>query len=339
MSNILDINIPNNSNDKHLINEVATQLHQFLPTLSYGLCSEISNKRDEEAAVNAALAWYQQQITRSATENVVQELDNEHISNPTTIQDLINTTVKQAVDRKVASIKTKLKKNIEKNLQKKLGNPQTNQLGTPDFTHWSNKILAIQQQPANKYFAKISNLTFHNLCNKFSPPPGTHWLLGLGPKFIPQWKHPQTNLTHTFTAFVRDVRSKYNFAGIQSNQISKNEQKIYIKSDWEPDVGNIELESRLTNFQQLTLALSHANSKSVCLTKNINQIQYKTLLRLKNNPNIITLLANKNLGPVIMDQQEYLNRVLSEHLLDSSTYQHLTKQTALKHLNDIKDRL
>ena len=135
-SKIFDINLPNDSNDKRLINEVATQLQQILPTLSYGLCSKISNKRDEEAAANTALAWYQQQkITKSATENVVQALDNEHISNPCKIQDLINTCVKQAVDQKVASTETKLKKNIEKKLTKKHIRRSTNEPARNAYLH------------------------------------------------------------------------------------------------------------------------------------------------------------------------------------------------------------
>ena len=95
-----------------------------MPTLTYQLCHEVSSKRDEEAAANAALAWYQQQLTKSATEQVAQALDNEPKANPETLQTLINDSVAKAVEKKVASAQTKLTQTIQQNLQKNLtGSP------------------------------------------------------------------------------------------------------------------------------------------------------------------------------------------------------------------------
>ncbi len=172
-----------------------------------------------------------------------------------------------------------------------------------------------------------------------NPPPGVQQLLGLGPKFIPPWTYPRPNLLHTLQHFAREIRLKYTFAGTTSQPISKNARKIYIKSDWTPPYGNDDLKAHLKNYQNLTTVLVSANCNSISITRNLNRIQYNTIHRLKNNPHIIVLLANKNLGPVLMDRSEYISCVISDHLSDSTTYQQLTKSEALKHLDDIKDQL
>lgn len=75
------------------------------------------------------------------------------------------------------------------------------------------------------------------------------------------------------------------------------------------------------------------------ITKKLNHLQYNTIKRLKNNPDIIILLADKNLGPIIMDRTEYISRGFSDHLSDSKTYKQLTKSNALHQLDNIKDQL
>ena len=89
-----------------------------MPTLTYQLYLKVSPKRDEEAAANAALAWYQQQLTKSAPKQVAQALDNKPKASPETLQTLINDSVNKAVEKKVASAQTKLTKTIHQNLKK-----------------------------------------------------------------------------------------------------------------------------------------------------------------------------------------------------------------------------
>jgi len=40
-----------------------------------------------------------------------------------------------------------------------------------------------------------------------------------------------------------------------------------------------------------------------------------------------------------MDRKEYINRVLTEHLLDSTTYTQLSQTSALQQLNDIQEQI
>ena len=210
----------------------------------------------------------------------------------------------------------------------------------PNLTHWENCKQILQQTTYNKQKNQpIKNLTFHNLCSKYKPPPGTKNLLGLGHKFIPQRHFPKPILHQTLANFKRDVRLKYTFAGEIPSPMSKNDKKIYIKSDWDPPTGNDELESRLSAFSTtLTESIATHNS-SIPKSSNLTRLQYHTLQQLKDNDDIIVLLADKNLGPVTMDKDTYISRVLTEHLSDTATYQQLSEKEARDQLYNAREQL
>ena len=211
----------------------------------------------------------------------------------------------------------------------------------PTYTHWSNKTTVLKSVSTSKYFNPITNLTFHNLCKKHAPPTGTKQLLGLGHKFIPQRPLPTQNLHSTFSEFARNVRLKYTFSddNQNSNTFTKNDRKIYIKSTWSPEHGNNELENRLNKFHTHLQYLTSRNLQSINKSTNLTRPQTETLSKLKADPHTITLLTDKNLGPVVMDRQEYINRVFSDHLLDNNTYQRLSKQEADQKLDEILEYL
>jgi len=52
----------------------------------------------------------------------------------------------------------------------------------------------------------------------------------------------------------------------------------------------------------------------------------KTLKLLSNNYQFITVPSNKNLGPVIMERNKYINLVFHNHLNNKSTYLELSSQ-------------
>ena len=209
-------------------------------------------------------------------------------------------------------------------------------VANPNLTHWHNCRNKISQLTTSQYFHDIKNLTFHNLCIQHTPPPGTKYLLGLGHKFIPQRAFPTSLLQPTFQDFNRNTRLKYTFAGQPHNSLTKNDKKIYIKSDWIPDLGNDDLETRLENFKkQLTKIVTENRTKLLRPTFNLTKTQYQTLHSLKNNKHIIVLLADKNLGPVIMDRKVYIERVVSEHLSDEKTYEQLKEKVAHSKLKEL----
>ncbi len=219
-------------------------------------------------------------------------------------------------------------------------NDQYGFTANPLLTHWTNIKLKLSNISITEYTNNINNLTYHNLCVHFSPPQGTKQLLGLGPKFIPQRAFPNPAITSSFNAFQHDARLKYTFAGAEPSDFTKNDRKIYVKSTWIPPPGNYELESRLNNFRDSLLSIN--NERIQNLTKpsyNLNRIQHNTLNSLKNNDDIIILLADKNLGPVTMDKHTYIKRILNDHLSDHNTYCQLSETTAERQLQDLREQL
>ena len=147
---------------EEITNNISSTLQQILPTLTYHLSHEVSSKRDEEAAANAALAWYQQQLTKSATEQVAQALNNEPKANPETLQTLINDSVNKAVEKRVASAQTKLTKTIHQNIQK-------NSQGLPHQTQTTGRPFHISESAYNQQQQ-------HSTHPKFTPANPTRYL-------------------------------------------------------------------------------------------------------------------------------------------------------------------
>jgi len=71
---------------------------------------------------------------------------------------------------------------------------------------------------------------------------------------------------------------------------------------------------------------------------NITPLQAKALATLQKNKNIVIKPTDKNLDPSVMDTIDYVDQILTEHLL-TDTYLQLTEGEAKYRLNDIKDTL
>ena len=207
------------------------------------------------------------------------------------------------------------------------------------FSLWQNKLDVLANTPTAIYFAIPQNMSYHNLCEKYTIPIGSNNLLGLSHKFIPQRYKPKNTIEKSLAAFHRDARLRYFFRNQDppEDSIDETPKKLYIKSDWEPPLGNSILESKLTNFSNALRDkyTAHKPKRNI----NLNKVQLNTLAELKNSRDIIVLLADKNLGPVLMDRDKYINRIYSEHLNDTTTYQPIEKFTALHTMNELRNKL
>ena len=160
----------------------------------------------------------------------------------------------------------------------------------------------------------------------------------------------ENELDKSIKAFERDARIKHFFQDAQKNYDENDnatitsEQddytcpaRLYIKSKWDPPIGNEILESRLNNFaQHLRRNLIGQDTRN---PPNLTKLQRHALQSLKKSPNLIVLLADKNLGPVVMERSTYIERVLSEHLSDTSTYQEIEKFSAISAIANLREKL
>lgn len=61
---------------------------------------------------------------------------------------------------------------------------------------------------------------------------------------------------------------------------------------------------------------------------NLTECQRHTLFELANSTTLTICKSDKNLGPVIMDRDDYMKFVFRDHLSDKKTYKQLTVQQA-----------
>ncbi len=107
-----------------------------------------------------------------------------------------------------------------------------------------------------------------------------------------------------------------------------------------PPPTTIAIENKITTFDKHLKSLQ-INVKE--RNKNINHFnltkpQLQTLWSLKNNKEFVVKPSDKNLGPVIMNTEDYIKMALIQHLL-TTNYQQLPPQQAKNHLENIKNTL
>jgi len=107
-----------------------------------------------------------------------------------------------------------------------------------------------------------------------------------------------------------------------------------------PPPANITIENKITEFEK---QLKSLQTKVKEKNKKINHFyltkpQLQTLQTLKNNKEFTIKPSDKNLGPVIMNTDDYVKMVLTQHLL-TTDYQQLTPEVAKSHLENMKNTL
>ena len=161
----------------------------------------------------------------------------------------------------------------------------------------------------------IANPTDHNLCSNFTPPPNIRDLLRLGLKFcILHRKLHSSTLSTSMERFRRDIRLRFffdsNHEGNSSDMESPHKKKLYIKSDWQPPYTLKPVEQRLTSFEKEISYFRHKLRTTIPPATNLTAPQEYALKFLKNHKDLIVLMADKNLGPVLMERKVYISETL-----------------------------
>lgn len=90
------------------------------------------------------------------------------------------------------------------------------------------------------------------------------------------------------------------------------------------------IEGALNRFEK---ALHSAfTSRDRKLGTNITKLQENALCYFQNHPEHIILLANKNLGPCVMNRSDYVKQVLLQHLSDTSSYERISESAEKAYL-------
>jgi hypothetical protein len=191
-------------------------------------------------------------------------------------------------------------------------------------TNKHNLAIQLSRQSAFLLFSRPRNLSCHNLCTRLHPPPHFQSLLGLGLNFCPKPAYttgPQ-DFAKVADRFRRDIYTQMMFAGAPDIYDPK---QLFIRSDWEPDSASVPIEFRARVSYFLKQTRAHFQKRRA--QPNLTPLQNKLLQDLRDSKDFIVVPSDKNLGPCILERQEYIEKVL-EHLSDTITYRQLSSEEA-----------
>jgi hypothetical protein len=178
------------------------------------------------------------------------------------------------------------------------------------------------------YFSRPSNMAFHDLSTVFKPPKNLRSLLGLSLKFIPS---PRTNVPWKafedlpFSRFERELKVKV-FMDDHEDDGTYN-QDLYVKSRWTPPPWKtpLEITRRLNSFKEAIKKLVKPKQSP----SNLLLHQKKALNYLRNKQDFLAVQCDKNLGPAIIECDEYIKLAFRDHLNDTLTYRRLSPIDAI----------
>ena len=140
------------------------------------------------------------------------------------------------------------------------------------LSKWTNAKFILGNMLQQQYYNRIKNMAYHNLCTYTSPPANIGSLLGLGLKFCIQSRRPfKDSIRGGIDRMRRDVRLKYLFAG--SEESTEYNPKLYIKSDWEPPIADLDIENRIDDFEQKLTQLRLAKNSFTTPSTNLTPTQ------------------------------------------------------------------
>jgi hypothetical protein len=178
------------------------------------------------------------------------------------------------------------------------------------------------------YFSKAMNTAFHDLTGGKSLPVAIKSLLGLSLKFIPtpRYSPSATDVAPSLDRIERDIGLRTFFAGRDHEETPK----LRAKSTWRPPVPPQQVDYRVNNFLKGLKSILHRRTGK----QNLTPYQRQLLKSLQENESVIIASADKNLGPVGIDVEQYIKLGL-DHLLDPHTYELLTEDQAKKDTDDL----
>ena len=175
-------------------------------------------------------------------------------------------------------------------------------------------------QLTNKSIFNLSTTTF---------PPEVLDALALNLNFIPIPKnqHP-SQLLDSHNELARNIRLNKYFMHSDATTnptIQTLKRRCNIKSTWEPPPAGQHIEQYISHSRKALesfvehILTTYTHNQSPKQPKLLN-----ALLQIKNNPSIIIKSADKNLGPVILDKQTYIDiSTNASNLGDTNTYRKL----------------
>jgi len=199
-----------------------------------------------------------------------------------------------------------------------------------------NAIRMLLEQPGYLVTQKPRQSSFHNLCSASTTiPPTLHSLLGLGLNFCPTPTTTTPLDQVELKRFTKDYRRRILFANgpeLESDSI------LYVKNtQWEPSIPeSTTLHTRASIFEDSIHNMFYKRQKA---RPNLLPLQEQAIRWLLDHPELIVMSTDKNLGPAIIEREEYVRLAYRDHLSDTNTYRQLTSAEATANLSRVASEI
>ena len=131
----------------------------------------------------------------------------------------------------------------------------------------------------------------------------------------------------------RDVRTRWFI--LNNNHIDRDtvSPRLHRKSiKWEPSKDSRSIEGAIYRFEQALekefATLKHSKSS------NLTMVQKNSLNFIRNQKDLTILLSDKNLGPMVVNRDDYIKAMMEQHLSNRNTYEIITKEEAEEFLSE-----
>ena len=173
-----------------------------------------------------------------------------------------------------------------------------------------------------------NNLKVHNLCRE--PEKISKELLdtlGLNLGFGIALPPKKDKIPIDFERIRRDIRIKFIEFPDDSNNNTFN-KKLHVKKD-NPNMAKAprEIERAINNFEQATKEAFN-NSWKRPFVGNLEKKKIEMLRQIRKERKYIIVAADKNLGPCIIELEQYINKCMTVHLNATGTYKELIEMDA-----------
>jgi len=192
--------------------------------------------------------------------------------------------------------------------------------------------------PFWQYSNRPTALAFHDLTTRLKPRPYLQSLLGLGLKFCvsPAYTHNYRHIQeHTLPKLQRAIELAFFFAGRPSS--GEYNPRMHLRSNWTPPPWEIsnQLAPRMTNFQHRLKQLFNPRKAR----PNLLSLQSRALSDLKSQNTFLIVPTDKNLGPSIIEREEYIQTAMRDHLTSRDNYKRLSPFAVAQATHQIKSRI
>ena len=172
------------------------------------------------------------------------------------------------------------------------------------------------------------NLKVHNLCDDpLSVPPRLLKVLGLGLGYCVSLKRDPLVNPIDLLRLKQDIRTKCMLGHANDPDFDK---KLHVKRpDWKPDPATDDLEQALTRFEHTTNT-AFKRSRTQPHIGNLAPTDIQSLRNIPKERKYCVVDTDKNLGPCIMEMDLMIRRSLTDHLLDTSSYEECSESQAME---------